>query len=170
MYRQEEFAYKQQDWNTGILEIAIMRSLKHVNVEEVLSFGFPNSDTVLTKMHLRMPLIDLMKKPANLSNSFLRRSLMKQTLEGLAYIHDSGVIHGDIKPDNILLDGDILKIADFGLSVCLIKGVKDRTSIRETVRSTAFYRDPNLLSNREGMGSVFLRNRCLVCRHYVYRD
>lgn len=40
-----------------------------------------------------------------------------QMLEGLAYLHKYGVIHGDIKPENILLDHmGVIKFIDFGSS------------------------------------------------------
>lgn len=41
---------------------------------------------------------------------------MKSALEGLKSLHRCGIIHLDIKPDNLLLKQDVLKIADFGLS------------------------------------------------------
>lgn len=37
-------------------------------------------------------------------------------LDGVQALHDAGIIHRDLKPDNILMDGDIPKIADFGLA------------------------------------------------------
>ena len=37
-------------------------------------------------------------------------------LEGVSAIHKAGIFHRDIKPENILMDGDIPKIADFGLA------------------------------------------------------
>ena len=44
-------------------------------------------------------------------------SLTRQTLEGLAYLHREGVLHRDLKADNILLDVDgTCKISDFGIS------------------------------------------------------
>lgn len=48
----------------------------------------------------------------------LARSLFKQLLDGLSYIHSQNIIHRDIKPENILFDEHFnLKICDFGLSV-----------------------------------------------------
>jgi serine/threonine-protein kinase 11 len=43
-------------------------------------------------------------------------SIVKQTLEALKHLHDSGYVHQDIKPCNILLDGNgRVKLADFGI-------------------------------------------------------
>ncbi len=43
---------------------------------------------------------------------------LKQVCAGLAHAHDNGVIHRDIKPQNLLLteDRETLKIADFGVA------------------------------------------------------
>ena len=38
-------------------------------------------------------------------------------LEGLAYIHDKGVIHRNIKPYNIFFTNDYVKIADFEMAM-----------------------------------------------------
>jgi len=37
-------------------------------------------------------------------------------LDGIEAIHDLDIVHRDIKPENILMDGEIPKIADFGLA------------------------------------------------------
>lgn len=35
---------------------------------------------------------------------------------GVAYLHDQGIVHRDLKPGNIFLDGELVKIGDYGLS------------------------------------------------------
>lgn len=37
-------------------------------------------------------------------------------MQGLECLHKCGILHLDLKPDNILLQSDTVKIADFGLS------------------------------------------------------
>lgn len=47
-----------------------------------------------------------------------RFQIIKGICEGLHYLHmEKGIIHMDLKPPNILLDGDLVpKITDFGIS------------------------------------------------------
>ena len=50
-------------------------------------------------------------------NPMLTSRAMRDSIIGLQYLHSLGVIHGDIKPQNILVARDgTVKIADFGLS------------------------------------------------------
>jgi len=46
------------------------------------------------------------------------KSIFKNILEGLSYLHKMNIIHRDIKPSNIMFDkNDIVKIGDFGMSI-----------------------------------------------------
>lgn len=43
--------------------------------------------------------------------------LLREIVEGLAYIHQQGIMHRDLKPVNIFIDSeDRVKIGDFGLA------------------------------------------------------
>lgn len=50
-----------------------------------------------------------------------------QAMEGIGFAHKYGIVHGDVKPSNILLDQQgRVKIVDFGLSFRLMSGRKSR--------------------------------------------
>lgn len=50
----------------------------------------------------------------------LIKKWIKEVANGIKFLHDNNVVHGDIKPDNILIDKDgHCKLGDFGLSLIL---------------------------------------------------
>lgn len=95
-------------------EVRIMSTLSHPNIIPVLYHileGDPPSFVMpLAECNLNDILQDLRQ------NEGRRRFIFQQILEGIQYAHESGVIHRDIKPQNILImKGDRVAITDFGL-------------------------------------------------------
>jgi serine/threonine protein kinase len=60
-----------------------------------------------------------------------------QIIKGVKYLHDFGIIHRDINPRNILIDGTSIKISDFGLST-----FKDFDRILTSYDGSELYLDP----------------------------
>ena len=128
--------------SSALREITLLRLLRHKNIvslenvvmePERLSLIFELMDTDLSK-YLKSCRHDLPPK--------LIRSYSKQLLSGVAYCHSMGVMHRDLKPQNILLaQNGTLKIADFGLA-------RNFTPIRKTLTVeviTRWYRAPEVL-------------------------
>jgi protein kinase len=65
---------------------------------------------------------------------------MFQTFQALAFCHKHGFFHRDMKPENMLANGDIIKLADFGLA----REIRSRPPFTDYV-STRWYRAPELL-------------------------
>lgn len=71
----------------------------------------------------------------------MRRRVFEQLLQAVAYIHRSGIVHNDIKPENILItraDNDV-RIIDFGLAD------DDAHYLARTLGCTPIYASPELL-------------------------
>lgn len=57
---------------------------------------------------------DLIKNSGGKLPELAIRSYTRQILKGLMYLHDRGIVHCDLKSQNVMIGGEIAKIADLG--------------------------------------------------------
>ncbi len=65
-------------------------------------------------------------------------SIFREAADGLAFAHARGVIHRDIKPDNIMLSGGRAFVADFGIARALESGDEKLTITGTSVGTPAY--------------------------------
>ena len=140
--------------NTFFGELAYLSSLDHPNIlkptqcffvdRESKDPGIRNALHHLFTLHNQLfvietplaqqDLFDFLAKTDDCKNL---ATYAKQMIEGVHYLHEQGWIHGDIKPENMVLFGTELKITDFG-------GLSHVTHPSRSL-TTPYYQAPELL-------------------------
>jgi eukaryotic-like serine/threonine-protein kinase len=122
-------------------EARVLASLQHPNILTIY-------DVVRPRGWLIVELMRASLKPATegegIDLDFLR-IVLTSCLSALQFLHSKGVIHGDIKPSNILVDSQgRVKLGDFGLA----RRASDEGG--SLLKGTTKYMAPELLSDQFG--------------------
>lgn len=133
--------------STAIREISLLKELDHPNVVRLLDVVQAGKKLYLVFEFLMQDLKKYLDSLREMLPQSLVKSYLHQLLKGVAYCHVHRVLHRDLKPQNLLIDGrGYIKLADFGLARAF--GMPVRTYTHEVV--TLWYRAPEIL-----LGSKF---------------
>ena len=129
-------------------EIRVASRLEHPNILRVLDSG-----QVDDLLWFTMPYVqgeDLGDLLINESSLPLPRALAITRAVGAAldYAHEQGVVHRDIKPDNILLQGDQVMVADFGVARA-VSEMHEKLTATGMVVGTPVYMSPEQASGEK---------------------
>ena len=113
-------------------EADILKQLDHPRIIKFLDFKSPQADALgktdaessilVMEYASKRNLLKLVYAFGRLPD-IVTRSYFHQLIDAVEYLHTKGVAHGDIKPENILVDGTFnLKLADFGSAAKFSKG------------------------------------------------
>ena len=119
-----------------------------IKLKEII-FEKKNGKLSLVFEYMETDLYELMKKrsPSRLSEDEIK-DITYQILLGLFHMHKYGFFHRDMKPENLLLTGKKVKIADFGLA----REIRSIPPFTEYV-STRYYRAPECILRSQNYNS-----------------
>ena len=114
-------------------EIHLAASLQHPNIVPLLAAG--SADGLL---YYTMPLVEGESLRVKLAREgelpvIETIRLLRDVADALAYAHEHGVLHRDIKPDNILVSRQHALVADFGVAKALSAAAGDGSTTTEGV-------------------------------------
>jgi tRNA A-37 threonylcarbamoyl transferase component Bud32/TolB-like protein len=114
-------------------EVKLAASLQHPQIVPVLTAGAAGDIPYYT-----MPLVDgesLRGKLTRIGSFSISDAMnvLRDVAKALEYAHAHGVVHRDIKPDNVLIIGSSAAVTDFGIAkaVSASKTAADRTELTQ---------------------------------------
>ncbi|KAH7333840.1 kinase-like domain-containing protein [Rhizoctonia solani] len=144
-----ESPYKQLKRATR--ELYFWSGCKHRNILPLLGFAVLDGNLAIISPWVENgSVIEYLKKQYNHSH----HDLCTQLTRAIAYLHEHGMIHGDIKGDNILVsDNGVVQVTDFGVSI--VAQLKIEFTYTAKGRGTERWQAPEILrgitdSTKEG--------------------
>jgi fused-like protein len=111
-------------------EIGILRALDHPNIILLLDYFETPRDVVVVTEFAHGELFQILQDDASLPEPVVR-SIARQLVRALAYLHSRRVMHRDMKPQNVLVgSGGVVKLCDFGFAREMSAGTIMLTSIK----------------------------------------
>merc|ERR1712187_639205 len=102
--------------STLLREVSLLQNLRHEHVVSLLDIFVGRSGAWLAFELMDCDLKQYMKARNLVLSPEVVKSFMKHLTMGMEYVHASGILHRDIKPQNILVRNEKLKICDFGMA------------------------------------------------------
>eukprot|EP00754_Rhynchopus_humris_P014827 Rhum_TRINITY_DN14411_c4_g1::Rhum_TRINITY_DN14411_c4_g1_i2::g.87436::m.87436 len=133
-------------------EYKLLIQLDHKNIVKVDSIYAEETEDGRRTLNIVMELIsggELDRVMSECDNAIQAvKGYAYQILNGLRYLHQKGIVHGDIKPKNILVEApNTLKLTDFGLSNVITKDEKCGEK-KTGFGGTLLYQSPSLVDTR----------------------
>ncbi|ROL54669.1 NUAK family SNF1-like kinase 1 [Anabarilius grahami] len=129
-------------------EIEIMSSLRHPHIISIYEV-FENKDKIVIVMEYasKGELYDYISERRRLTERETRH-FFRQIVSAVHYCHKNGVVHRDLKLENVLLDENCnIKIADFGLS-----NLYHKDKLLQTFCGSPLYASPEIVNGRPYRG------------------
>ncbi|KAM7511001.1 hypothetical protein LguiB_009876 [Lonicera macranthoides] len=133
-----------------LAEVNTIGSINHFNLVRLIGYCAEKSNRLLVYEHMCNGSLDKWIFNPDKTQALaweIKVKIIIGLAKGLKYLHilcNPSIIHFDIKPQNILLDGDFnVKISDFGLAKLIDR---DQSQVQTAVKGTLGYVAPELFS------------------------
>jgi serine/threonine-protein kinase len=138
-------------------EAVILRQLQHPNIISLYNVGKASRELFLVMEYVPgYDALGLMKIEGGQLPIWRAVNLACQALEALAHAHRAGIVHRDVKPNNLLvarIDGrDVVKLSDFGLARIYNESSVSGLTVEGNIAGTFGYMPPEQIGDMRNVG------------------
>ncbi|KAJ1922162.1 ATP binding [Mycoemilia scoparia] len=129
-------------------ELTLLQDIRHKNIVQYLGTEMDNEHLYIFLEYVAGGSVASLLSSFGAFPETLVRSYVRQTLEGLEYLHSKNIIHCDIKGGNVLVDplGHV-KISDFGISKKVDEVVLQTSNHRLSLQGSVFWMAPEVVKD-----------------------
>jgi serine/threonine protein kinase len=128
-------------------------ALNHDNIIRVYDFGEEKGFFYIAMEFIDGPDLDQLLKQEDFPRE-IGMMILQQALKGLAFAHEQGTVHRDVKPANMLISNNgAVKMADFGLAYAGTRS--GHMTATGSIVGTPVYMSPELVNGKE------TKDRCM---------
>jgi formylglycine-generating enzyme required for sulfatase activity/serine/threonine protein kinase len=132
---------------TELKAMQMMKGIRHANLLALFGVWETGGWLVVAMELADRSLMDRLKEAVQQGHGGIPRAelleYMRDAARGLDFLADKGMIHRDVKPHNLFLSGDSVKVADYGLAKVLEKSL-----VTASTKMTPAYSAPEFFSGK----------------------
>ncbi|MBI4017228.1 MAG: serine/threonine protein kinase [Candidatus Aenigmarchaeota archaeon] len=129
----------------GIDREVVAAGLKHPNITPLIEKGKDDKGEYIVREYVEGKNLAELLKTKKLTEQEICL-VAKQMYDGVSYLHRKGIVHGDLKPKNILVPDDLkqgdVKITDFGLALKTREEYLEQSLTSSVAKGTLAYLAP----------------------------
>ena len=149
-----------------IRQVKLLKSLEHENLNSLLGITKIKERVTIVRPLLEFSLGDFIgKKKLNMEQ---KKNIGLEILKGLDYLHSKRFAHGDLQPNNILLDKNYhVKLTDFSISKNLPQSVLLSRSSQIRYKAPELLEDSTYLQIFENLNSTDVYSFAIIIAELI---
>ncbi|KAI6645833.1 Cyclin-dependent kinase-like 2 [Oopsacas minuta] len=126
----------------ALREVKMLKLLRHENLIALLEVFKKKKHYYLVFEYVDHTVLDELEESPNGLAEYNGKGIIWQVIQGIRFCHLNGVVHRDVKPENVLIsEGGVVKLCDFGFARRMAAPGEAYTDYV----ATRWYRAPELL-------------------------
>ncbi|TRZ03062.1 hypothetical protein DNTS_029718 [Danionella cerebrum] len=123
-----------------LTEIEILKTVRHPNIVQLKDFQWDSENIYLIMEWCSGGDLSRFIRSRRILPESVARRCLQQIACALQFLHERNIAHLDLKPQNMLLSGNLLKLGDFGFAQYM--------SICEELRGSPLYMAPEIICKK----------------------